>query len=510
MKIKKLMTHVFTRLFLFGLALVVQIAWLIYTAYAFSDTYKIVNVLLTFLSLLAVVYIINGRSNPAVKLAWIVPILEFPIIGGVLFLISGGKAPKRKLARAMNRERTHCLSYSPDCTQTLHRLNDDILEGQCRYLERQGYPIYANTKTEYFPLGEEGFAALIEDLKSAEHFIFMEYFIIHPGRMWDTILDILLEKAAAGVDVRLIYDDVGSVSTLPFRYAKKLEQQGIKAVAFNPFIPIYSTVMNNRDHRKITVIDGNIAYTGGTNFADEYINVIERFGHWKDNMVRLEGEGVWGMTLLFLEMWNTLRHSDKNLDSFRPTKAVEAEGFVIPYGDTPLDDEYLGESVYLNMINCAKRYVYIMTPYLIIDQDMQTALTLAAKRGVDVRIMTPGIPDKKMVFDLTRSHYPALLHAGVKIYEYTPGFVHSKICVVDDEIAVVGTINMDYRSLTLHFENACLFLKNKAVDQAKEDFLRTQTRCTRVYPVDMEKKQSGLSLLHGIYYAMLRLFAPLL
>lgn len=510
MKIKKLMTHIFTRLFLFGLALVLQISWLLYTLYSFSDYYKVINILLTVVSLLTVIYIINGRSNPAVKLAWIVPILAFPLVGGVLFLISGGKAPKRKLARAMNLERKRSVTYQSDCKETIHALNDPNLAGQCQYLARQGFPLYANTRSEYYPTGEEGYAALIEELEKAEHFIFLEYFIIHPGKMWNTILEILLRKAQQGVDVRLIYDDVGSVSTLPFRYAHKLEQQGIRAVAFNPFIPVYSTVMNNRDHRKITVIDGNVAFTGGSNFADEYINEIERFGYWKDNMVKLEGEGVWGMTLLFLEMWNTLRHTDKDLSPYRPTRSVSGDGWVVPYGDTPLDNEYLGESVYLNMIHGAKRYVYIMTPYLIIDQDLQTALTLAAKRGVDVRIITPGIPDKKIVFDLTRSHYPDLLEAGVRIYEYTPGFLHSKVFVCDDESAVVGTINTDYRSLYLHFENACLFLKNQAVQQVKDDFLDTQTKSQRILPADVTKNTKGKSLLYSIYYAILRLFAPLM
>lgn len=500
----------FSRLFLFGLALVLQVSWLLYTAYSLSNYYKVINVLLTVLSILAVIYIINSRYNPAMKLAWIVPILIFPLLGGVLFLISGGKAPKRKLARAMANEHQRLRPTLPDCRDTIQAIGDANLEGQCRYLARQDFPVYTGTRSEYFPLGEDGFQALVQDLEQAEHFIFLEYFIIHPGIMWDTILDILLRKAAQGVDVRLIYDDVGSVSTLPFGYAKKLEAQGIQAIAFNPFIPVYSTVMNNRDHRKITVIDGNVAYTGGSNFADEYINAVERFGHWKDNMVRLEGDGVWGMTLLFLETWNALRPTDTDVDAFRPTRSTEGDGFVVPYGDTPLDNEYLGESVYLNMINGAKDYVYIMTPYLVIDQDLQTAMTLAAKRGVDVRILTPGIPDKKMVFDLTRSHYPELLDAGVRIYEYTPGFLHSKVFVCDDEAAVVGTINTDYRSLYLHFENACLFLKSRVVAQAKADFLDTQSKSKRITSADVERGKRSGGLLHSIYYAILRLFAPLL
>ena len=487
-----------------------QVSWLLYAAYSLSNYYKVINVLLTVLSLLAVIYIINSRYNPAMKLAWIVPILVFPLLGGVLFLISGGKAPKRKMARAMAAEHARLRTALPDCRNTLSAIGDANLEGQCRYLSRQDFPVYDGTRSVYFPLGEAGFHALVEDLEQAEHFIFLEYFIIHPGKMWDTILEILQRKAAQGVDVRLIYDDVGCVSTLPFGYAKQLEAKGIRSIAFNPFIPVYSTVMNNRDHRKITVIDGNIAYTGGCNFADEYINAIERFGHWKDNMVRLEGNGVWGMTLLFLETWNTLRPTDTEITRFSPTRPAVSDGFVVPYGDTPLDNEYLGENVYLNLINGAKRYVYIMTPYLVIDQDLQTAMTLAAKRGVDIRILTPGIPDKKMVFDLTRSHYPELLEAGVKIYEYTPGFLHSKVFVCDDEAAVVGTINTDYRSLYLHFENACLFLNGSIVTQVTADFLDTQSKSKRITRADVEKGKRSKGLLHSIYYAILRLFAPLL
>jgi len=509
-KLKKLLNKVFGRLFIFGVAILLQVSWLLYSLYSLGDASKAVNIILTLLSLLVVIYIINGRSNPSVKLAWIVPILVFPILGGVLFLISGGKGPKRKLARDIAAQHARCVRYLPESAAVLSRLEDPNLKGQSRYLIRQEFPLYDGTRSTYYPIGEEGFAALVEELEKAEKFIFMEYFIIQPGQMWDTILEILVRKARQGVDVRVLYDDVGSVGKVPYHYWKKLEAQGIHAATFNPFIPFYSTVMNNRDHRKITVIDGNVAFTGGINFADEYINVIERFGHWKDNVVKLTGDGVWGLTLLFLEQWHVVRSSSEDLDRFRPTRFVSGDGYVQPYGDTPLDDEYLGENVYLNIINGAKRYVYFMTPYLIIDNEIQTALCLAAKRGVDVRIITPGIPDKKIVFDLTRSYYPELLHAGVHIYEYTPGFLHSKVCVCDDELAVVGTINLDYRSLYLHFENACLFFGGKIVEQVKADFTDTQTKSARIRMSDVEKRTRTRTLMHEIYYAILRLFAPLL
>lgn len=510
MKVKKLLATVFGRTFVFGLAIVLQLAWLLYTVTSLSDYSKVINVLLTILSLLAVIYIINSPSNPAVKMAWIVPILVFPLFGGIIFLISGGHFAKRKLGGAITEQHTQVRRYLPDSTATLKEIGDSNLTGQCRYLVRQDFPVYTNTQAEYYPVGEAGFDTLLHALEKAEKFIFMEYFIIAPGKMWDSILEILIRKAAEGVDVRLIYDDMGSISTLPFGYANKLRKYGIKTIVFNPFVPLYSTVMNNRDHRKITVIDGNVGFTGGINFADEYINELERFGHWKDTWVKLEGDGVWGLTTLFLETWNALKPTDGDLGRYRPTKSTERDGFVLPYGDSPLDHENLGENVYLNMINGAKKYVYIMTPYLIIDQDMQTALCLAAKRGVDVRILTPGIPDKKIVFSLTRAHYPELIQAGVRIYEYTPGFLHAKSILVDDEAAVVGTINMDYRSLYLHFENACLFVGGNVISQVKDDFLETQTKSRRIRWSDIENGRTGKTLLHSIYYAFLRLFAPLL
>jgi len=335
----------------------------------------------------------------------------------------------------------------------------------------------------------------------------MEYFIIKPGRMWDSIVDILERKAAQGVDVRLIYDDVGCLSA---RFDRTLKKKGIAAIAFNPFIPIYSTIMNNRDHRKILVVDGNLAFTGGINLADEYINQEERFGHWKDSFVRLKGAGVWSMTLMFLQMWNALKPTDNSFTQFRPTEAFANDGFVQPYCDSPLDYEYLGEGVYLNMINNARRYVYIMTPYLILDAEMNTALQLAAKRGVDVRILTPGIPDKKTVWHLTRAHYPELLEAGVRVFEYTPGFLHSKNVVCDDEVAVVGTINLDYRSLYLHFENACLFIGGQIVTDIRKDCDATFKVSKEITIKHINKSRRSSGLLHSIYYAILRLFAPLL
>ena len=330
--------------------------------------------------------------------------------------------------------------------------------------------------------------------------------------MWRTILDILEQKAAQGVDVRLIYDGFGCLTTLPYKYDKFLREKGIQCKVFNPFRPVLNIIQNNRDHRKICVIDGKTGFTGGINLADEYINQKERFGHWKDTAVMLKGDAVWSMTMMFLHMWNVVNGIQTPIDyaahsphAYHPEE-FEGSGVVQPFTDTPLDGETLGENVYLNIINRAKRYVYICTPYLIIDNEMMTALCLAAKSGVDVRIMTPGVPDKKMVFLLTQSYYAQLIEAGVKIYEYQPGFLHAKSFVCDDEIAVVGTINLDYRSLYLHFEDGVWIYKNDVIRDILEDFLETMHYCD---PISLEFCKNRNIFVRG-FQSILRVFAPLL
>ena len=356
------------------------------------------------------------------------------------------------------------------------------------------------------------FPVLVRELEQAEHYIYIEYFIINDGVMWRTILDILERKTTEGVDVRLIYDGFGCLTTLPYHYERFLREKGIQCQVFNPFRPLLNIVQNNRDHRKICVIDGKTGFTGGINLADEYINQKRRFGHWKDTAVILKGEAVWNMTVMFLHMWNVIANSSEPIDHelhlphhFHPD-SFESDGYVQPYSDTPLDGEIVGENVYLNIINRARKYVYICTPYLIIDNEMMTALCLAAKSGVDVRIMTPGIPDKKMVFLLTQSYYEQLLEAGVHIYEYQPGFLHAKSFVCDDEIAVVGTINLDYRSLYHHFENGVWFYKNKVIQDILSDFQETLNYCD---PISIDFCRNRNIVIRA-FQSILRLFAPLL
>ena len=351
---------------------------------------------------------------------------------------------------------------------------------------------------------------MLETLENAEHYIFLEYFIIAPGEMWDGILNVLEKKARAGLDVRLIYDDFGCVSTMPENFSAVLRSKGIRCEAFNPILPLAVALNNNRDHRKIAVIDGYIAFTGGINLADEYINRKKRFGYWKDTGIKLTGEAVRSFTVMFLELWSVLAtekidYNKFDVHAWHP-QTFEAKGFVQPYTDSPFDKLPTGESVYMNIINRAKHYVYIYTPYLICDNEVLTALCMAADSGVDVRIITPGIPDKKTVFFVTQSYYDRLVAHGVKIFEYQPGFVHAKCFVCDDEIAAVGTINLDFRGLYLHFECGVWMYGTDSVADVKGDFLDTQLKCREITLKECLEKSAWTRL----WQSVLRLFAPLL
>ena len=383
---------------------------------------------------------------------------------------------------------------------------------QARYLERVAKcPVYDNTQTEYFGNGETFFTRMMEELQKAERYIFLEYFIIEEGIMWNGILEILKEKAAAGVDVRLIYDDLGSIFTLPAEYGEKLAEMGIQCEVFNPFLPIVSLRLNNRDHRKLCIIDGKVGFTGGMNLADEYINQKVRFGHWKDSGILVRGMAAWSMTVMFLTTWEHVTEDEEEFDRYKPEPEVfEGEGFVQPYLDTPLDHEAVGQSVYLNMVGRAKEYIYITTPYLIVDSAMNTTLCNAAKSGVDVRIITPHIPDKKSVFEVTRAHYPPLLEAGVRIFEYTPGFIHAKNMVSDDVFATVGTVNLDYRSFFLHFEDGVWLCGTPIVQEIKADFLATQELCEEMTLEMTKEERRSMGILKQLWRNILRVFAPLM
>ena len=508
---KKILRFITQRVVITALLIVLQVLLL------FGFIWKLDNYFVYFyagsvlLSLLITLGIINSKSNPAYKIAWLIPILLFPAFGGLVYLLFGSDRTGRYLRKKLQGIGTEMDNVIGEAHRRsgAEQLPPDAAN-QSRYISHCAYcPPYQNTTTEYLPLGEVKFERMVEELKKAKHYIFLEYFIIQEGKMWNTILDILRQKAAEGVDVRVIYDDMGCIMILPTGYDKTLEQMGIKCRIFNPFVPILSSRFNTRDHRKICVIDGNVGFTGGINLADEYINAYEKHGHWKDTSILLKGEAVFNLTVMFLSMWDYLDGTTGKTDYSRyyPTVWDEnAKGYVQPFADNPLDDEAVGETVYLNLINKAKRYVYITTPYLILSSEMFTALTSAAKCGVDVRIITPHVPDKWYVHAVSRSHYQPLIEAGVKIYEYTPGFIHAKTFVVDDDYAVVGTINLDYRSLYLHFECAVWMYQTPSVAQVRDDFFKTQQISQEI---TLEECRS-LSFPRRLGRSVLRVFAPLM
>lgn len=465
------------------------------------------------LSTFVAFYILNKQENPAYKLVWVVLVLSVPLVGGALYVLLAGNRTRVKFINEALENHLDTFKYMPDDADVQSEIKElsKSASVQSAYISKSaGYPAYKNTGVKYFPLGEDNFKCLIEELKNAKHFIFMEYFIIKQGEMWSTVLDVLTEKAHEGVDVRLIYDDFGCAMWLPSRFIREMTERGIKVAPFNPVEPIINLRQNNRDHRKITVIDGHTGFTGGINLADEYINKIERFGHWKDTGIMLKGDAVWNLTLMFLQTWRMITNQDDDYSLYTPmrykTTPIYSDGYIQPYGDTPVDDEIVGENIYLNMINKAKHYIYITTPYLIIDNEMFTALTLAAKSGIDVRIITPGIPDKKLVFMVTQSYYYHLIKAGVKIYQYTPGFIHAKTVVMDDTIATVGTINFDYRSLYLHFECGVWMFNSGSIYEIKDDYIRTLEVCDEITLEEIEKT-SGIK---KFGQSLLRLVAPLL
>lgn len=509
---KFLKNILFNRILIVGIAIMAQLIALVWMIIQFQDYFVFFYAASIVLSIIVVLYIVSDSMNPAYKIAWIIPILLVPVFGGLFYIFFGGNKVSKKEKKRMNYIVTKMnsnLTPEKGIMKTLESENITAAN-QSRYLQNLAYgPLYKNEGTEYFSLGEYKFKRLKKELKNAKEFIFLEYFIISEGKMWNEILEILVEKANEGVDIRVIYDDVGSALTLPYKYDKKLEDMGIKCEIFNPLIPFLSPRLNNRDHRKIAIIDGKVGFTGGINLADEYINEIDRFGHWKDSAIMISGESVWSLTVMFLSMWDYLRGIDEDFNKFKSENHridKEGIGYVQPYTDSPLDDETVGEIVYLNLINKANKYVYITTPYLIIDNEMVVALTSAAKSGIDVRIITPHHPDKLYVHAVTKSFYKVLIEAGVKVYEYTPGFIHAKNFVVDDEYGVVGTINMDYRSLYLHFECGVWMHKTESVIAMREDFLNT----IKVSEQISYEAATNIKWYTKLGRSVLRVFSPLM
>lgn len=500
----------FGRSTLIVLLLAVQVFLLIgifarwqFSVYAYGGTYL--------LSMFMAAHLINHPMNPSPRQTWLILILLVPVVGTLLYIYVEADLGHRLVRARLEHIQSATSHYFPAQEQLMKTLRTEEpgLHGLATYMQRAGgFPAYTNTSVRYFPLGEDKFAALTEALEKAEKFIFMEYFIIDEGYMWDTILEILQRKQKQGVEVRILYDGTCALMKLPYRYPEKLRAMGFQCKMFSPIRPLVSTHYNNRDHRKIVVIDGHTAFTGGINIADEYINRKRIYGHWKDTAIMLRGEAVRSFTLMFLQMWHVTEASvdySRYLDAPIPPQP-EAAGYVLPYGDSPFDDERVGESVYLDIINSARDYVHIMTPYLIIDGEMTTALTYAAKRGVDVCLILPHIPDKKSAFALAYTHYQCLIKAGVRIYEYTPGFIHAKVFVSDGAKAVVGTINLDYRSLYLHFECAAYLHKTPVIAEIEQDFQHTLKQSQLVTEETMKKEKFGRKAAGFL----LKIFAPLM
>ncbi|AEF85469.1 cardiolipin synthetase [Treponema primitia ZAS-2] len=492
--------------------LFIQIGFLLYLIDATSLSSRYTGWALNAVSVVVCIYIVNKKEKSAYKLTWIFTIMLFPIFGGLLYILFYFQSNPRKLRRYFAESDLRCqpLFLLPGDSLPFLMENYETCLPQARYLqEYAGFPIYVHTQTEYFPSGETFFKKALEELEKAERYIFLEFFILRQGQMLDPILDILERKAREGLDVRLMYDDLGCFMSLPSDFQHQLERRGIQCTIFNHFKPIFSSLQNNRDHRKIISIDGKVAFTGGMNLADEYINIYPKYGHWKDAAIMIEGEAAWSLTLIFLQMWNSGQKVQDNCGDFYPWRndpcPVSSDGYVQPYADSPIDTENVGEHVYIQIINNAKEYVYINTPYLVVDDNLLSALTLAAKSGVDVRIITPHRWDKWFVRMVSRSYYRQLIMAGVKVYEYTEGFNHSKTFVSDDKVATVGTTNLDFRSLYLHFECGVWIYKSSAVAKVKEDFLNT---------VPISKLISLQDCVRGpvstFIRDVLRIFAPLM
>ncbi|MHC5267952.1 cardiolipin synthase [Enterococcus sp. LJL98] len=510
---KSFLQLVFSRVGIILLLLIIQIGLLFlgmnYVSTNYVHIYYGGSLVVTVIGCVA---LFNSKSDNSVKLTWLVLFSVLPIIGIFLYFYTrleiGHRLERRRLVEIGKKSKGR-IQTKKEVLVALEQYPN--LKGLHHFVNLTGsYPIYQNNAVCYYPSGEAKFEDLLNELRQAETFIFMEYFIVGKGRMWGQILEILIEKAQAGVEVRFMYDGFCEFSLLPRSYPDELRKYGIKCKVFSPIQPFVSTVYNFRDHRKICVIDGRVAFTGGVNLADEYINEIERFGHWKDTAIKITGQAAESFTLMFLKMW-AMDSSDIDFEPWLSLAVEEAddsveEGFVLPYADSPLDDERVGEMVYFDLLNKAQKYVHIMTPYLILDGEMETALTFAAKRGVDVKIILPHIPDKKYAFALAKSHYKTLIEAGVQIYEYTPGFVHAKNFIVDGYQATVGTINLDYRSFYHHFECGVYLEGVKEIEKMAIDFAETLALSQRITLDDVRNEKDFTKLLGWI----MKIFAPLM
>jgi cardiolipin synthase len=493
-----------------GVSVLLQVLWFLLLVLRLDQYFAVISAFLNVAALVLAIWMLGRPTNAEIKTTWIVIILALPVFGVSLYLLFGRPGSSQGKKKAFDASGIKVRAAVPKDGSALEKLDqeDRRMANQCRYLQNySSYPVYSNSDVTYYSDTCKALEAQKEALRNAKHFIFMEYFAIEHAEAFGEVLEILVAKVAEGVKVRILYDDVGSVGFINPSFVKHMEAEGIECRVFNPVVPFLRMFMNHRDHRKIMIIDGTIGFTGGYNLANEYFNIVQPYGHWKDAGVRVEGDAVKNFTIMFLEMWNGIKEQDKEFAEFFPEVHYRAKenGYVQPYADSPLDRERVGENTYLNLIKSAKDYVYIMTPYLIISDDMGRELALAAERGVDVRIIIPKIPDKKIVYRVTCSYLGMLTKSGVRVYKYTPGFCHSKVCLTDDKTAIVGTINFDYRSLFHHFEDACLFYNVSAVRDVRRDFEETFPECEDVTEVYCKR---STALRTG--ECILRFIAPLL
>ena len=498
-----------SRLFVVSILIFIQIAVIVLPMFFLSAYYIPLFLFFQLLSFFISINIVNRNNNPDFKIAWLFPVLAFPVGGALLYIMFG--------RTHLNKKNTQKLKAAVESSDGIivpdNELLDMIGEKNAHIKREASYiinnsrsNIYAFTETEFLNPGTLFFDDLINELQKAERYIFLEYFIIGDGDMWQQIFAILKEKTKAGVEVRLMYDDIGTINLLPVDFPEMMQSYGIRTVVFNPYKPSLDRFMNYRDHRKFAIIDGKVAFTGGINIADEYINRKERFGYWEDSCVKLDGDAVKKVVVLYLEMWNFATGEQQDYEKYTIKYQSKNDGFVIPFSDEPLFRGLIHENAYINVIDNAKKYVYICTPYLILDDVMENALIRAARSGVDVKIITPHIPDKKLIFEMTRANYERLIDCGVEIYEFVPGFIHTKMIISDDLTAIVGTCNFDYRSFYLHFENGVWMYKCKAVSQTSDSFIRSLSVSEKITPEFCKNVSFGRKLIRSL----IKVLSPLL
>ncbi len=511
-RIWKFILQFFSRRFIVALLILGQIIFIALSVFLLGDNYLAVYVVMTLIAAILALYIVNRDDDPAFKIAWLIPLLVAPPLFAFVYIFFKAQISLQLMKKhhiKIQQETKAQLELSDTLLEKVEKSSDNLKRYSKYMWDFGGYPICENSKTTYYPSGEAVFPVILEEIEKAEKFIFLEFFIVQEGRMWNALLELLKKKVSEGVDVRVIYDGFGSQLSLPAGYHKKLQKAGIKTQVFLPFTPFLSTSQNNRDHRKIVVVDSKVAFTGGFNLADEYINEEERFGYWKDGAVRVVGDAVYNFTVMFLQMWRFITSESCDVSEYKydcPRLEGTEGSYVLPFGDSPIDDEPVGKQTYLNILNTAKDYVYISTPYLVLGNEMMNALKYATKSGVKVKLLLPGIPDKKYMKIIARSKYRKLVEMGVELYEFTEGFVHEKSFISDDEIAVSGSVNVDYRSFYLHFECGVTMYKTDSVMDMKKDFEAMLARSKHITLEECAK----IPLRVRFCGALLNIFASLL